>query len=262
MTHETLIPAAAKEIGNSPEEHVRYRFIDAGTIALSGEEGAGKSTLARSMAAALNARLFEGGKTMRELKGGTSATVGFQDRDVSVDQWLDLQQITLMSESSPQKPLVNESRLAGFLALYVPNEGKVIRINVTAPAKERMRRIRKRALEDWAEKKNQLLNQYLRGLFSEEEFKSLVDELDIEKDQLTIERIRHKEVGRRQEDIKQWTKVWPRLEGKDPLNPGTKIDGKRLYDLSVSTGKKSKAETLERVLNWLLENGHIERIGN
>src|SRR3990167_843411 len=235
MARETLLPPMIESIETvesqgSPESLERYRLVEAGTIAIFGEEGAGKSILAKGLALALNARLFEGGKDMREKSGGTIGTIGYQERPIQVDKELDIRQIDMMVEAIPDNPLVNESRLSGFLATYIPDGIKIIRINVTAPAIIRMRRIKKRALEEWEKDKKKLKIFYDRGLVSREEFERMGEELAYKRVQLTIPKIWHEETKRRKNDIKQWTEAWPSLEGKDPLNPGTRINGERLWD--------------------------------
>ena len=258
MTHETLMPVDAMEASKTPENLERYRLISIGSIAIFGEEGAGKSNLSEALAQALNARLLQGGQIVRELTGGTHGTIGYLERPVSVDKNFDQQQIDLMREATPDDPLVNESRLSGLMIRINPDI-RAVAICLTAPAKKRMSRIRKRALEEWESKKDQLLQIYLNNEIPLEEFEDMGQKLVDEKGQLTIAKIHEKEKKRREEDIRQWTEAWSELGGKDPLNPGTKINGQKLHDLTISTGKRSKAETLRFVLNWLLENGHIER---
>ena len=58
MTHETLMPVDAMEASKTPENLERYRLINIGSIAIFGEEGAGKSNLSEALAQALNARLL------------------------------------------------------------------------------------------------------------------------------------------------------------------------------------------------------------
>src|SRR3989344_1607133 len=133
MARETLQPPVKSvEIGSTPESIERYRMVDAGTVAIFGEEGAGKSNLAEALALALSARLLQGGQIMREMSGGTHGTIGYLERPLSVDKNFDHQQIDMMIEATPDNPLIDESRLAGFLATtQLPEEIKIVRINVT-----------------------------------------------------------------------------------------------------------------------------------
>lgn len=265
MTHEALSPNSRVEAPPTPEIKERYRLVDTGAIAIFGEEGAGKSNLAGKLAELLDARLLKGGEDMRIKAGGTSGTIGYIERSLSDDINLDEKQKRNMISSNPNNPLVNESRLSGFIATGIMQEDpskKIIRINVTAPSRIRMARIRKRALEEWEEKKIKLSGFLNRGFVTDDEFARLKDVLEAQKHELSIGKIRVKEKDRRQRDQAQWTEEFSDLEGRDPLNPGTKINGQKLYDLTVSTGKRSKAETLEFVKNWLLANGHMVKDGN
>ena len=151
MTHEVLSPNSRTEASPTPEIKERYRLVDTGAIAIFGEEGAGKSNLAGELAKLLDARLLKGGEDMRIKAGGTSGTIGYIERSLSDDISLDEKQKQDMISSNPDNPLVNESRLSGFIATGIMQEDpsrKIIRINVTAPSKIRMARIRKRALEE------------------------------------------------------------------------------------------------------------------
>ena len=262
MTPERL-RSEQKETVGPPEMVARYRLKTAGTIAIYGEEGAGKSNLSERLAKALGARTLAGGKEIRTKLGGSTATVGFQKRPLSVDQDYDSYQHRLMTESNPNDPLVNESRLSGFIATRIMDEDpsiEIIRINITCPKRERIRRITKRAIDEWEEKKAGLLENFARGEIAFEEFEARTQELTEERKELTFVRINQKETVRRKSDSLQWAEEWPELSGKDVLNPGTKIDGKRLYDLTLSTGKRTKKETFDFVINWLWENGKIEGV--
>ena len=265
MTHEVLSPNSRTEASPTPEIKERYRLVDTGAIAIFGEEGAGKSNLAGELAKLLDARLLKGGEDMRIKAGGTSGTIGYIERSLSDDISLDEKQKQDMISSNPDNPLVNESRLSGFIATGIMQEDpsrKIIRINVTAPSKIRMARIRKRALEEWGEKKIKLFDFLNRGFVTDDEFARLADTLEAQKRELSIDKIRVKEKDRRQRDQVQWTEEFPELEGRDPLNPGTRINGEKLYDLTISTRKRSKAETLEFVVNWLIANGDMVKDGD
>jgi len=265
MTHEVLSPNSRTEASPTPEIKERYRLVDTGAIAIFGEEGAGKSNLAGELAKLLDARLLKGGEDMRIKAGGTSGTIGYIERSLSDDISLDEKQKQDMISSNPDNPLVNESRLSGFIATGIMQEDpsrKIIRINVTAPSKIRMARIRKRALEEWGEKKIKLFDFLNRGFVTDDEFARLADTLEAQKRELSIDKIRVKEKDRRQRDQAQWTEEFPELEGRDPLNPGTRINGEKLYDLTISTRKRSKAETLEFVVNWLIANGDMVKDGD
>lgn len=253
------------EIIASPDQTPEYRLTGVGSVAVFGDEGAGKSNLANSLALLLGAELFEGGKTMRQQSGGTSGTIGYLERDESTDRNLDRTQIDKMTKASPENPLVNESRLSGFLATQTMNENpdvRIVRINITAPTRIRASRIRKRAIEEWETKKEELISDFLQEKMGLEEFERCGDILAEEKNELTIDKIKQKEKDRRVRDISRWTQVWPQLDGRDPLNPGTRINGQRLYDITASTGKRTKAETLAFIIQLLVEKGYIEKIPN
>ena len=149
---ETLRHTEKTEAVSSPEIKPEYELVNVGTIAIFGEEGAGKSNLSEVLAKALNARLLQGGQIVREATGGTHGTIGYQERPISVDKNFDQQQIDMMREATPENSLINESRLSGLMIRINPDI-KAVAICVTAPARKRMSRIRKRALEEWETKK-------------------------------------------------------------------------------------------------------------
>ena len=80
---ETLRHTEKTEAVSSPEIKPEYELVNVGTIAIFGEEGAGKSNLSEVLAKALNARLLQGGQIVRAARlhrGHRTAGRGNPDR--------------------------------------------------------------------------------------------------------------------------------------------------------------------------------------
>jgi len=104
-------------------------------VTVSGEIGAGKSTVARELARALGLRHLSSGEIFREearRRGITLAALGRQaEEDPSIDRAIDLAQVT----EARAGDIVIESRLSGWLV-----DGDV-RVWLRAPAEVRARRV-------------------------------------------------------------------------------------------------------------------------
>lgn len=256
----------------APKQEASLRLInETRAIIIFGRIGVGQSNLGKNVASCLGGvALYDGGRKVRAATGNTSATTEFMPRDLSLDYDIDEAQKKLIRQASPDKPVVIVAKLGGYNALKLMLEEpliKVVRVLATCGREEAMRRVRRRKVGEINEAREKLDEQLGLEEINTDEYTEKINELFIKQAEAYPERIRHETQGRERRDLKQWAKAYPELAGIDVFNPevhvlisGQKNEKQSLYDIRVSTTKRSPRQSADFLADKLVENGFAERV--
>lgn len=217
------------------KKHEQYE-LHVGGFTISGRSGTGKTRLSEGLSEALSIpNVVKTGNLFREMvkreQGGE--VVGFKERDLSIDEKLDEKQRELITEATPDNPIILEGRLAGFLSSQMRHGENVPTPNVvtlllTGNSETRFRRILNRQRE--------------------------------KEPGLSLRKARELSREREKKDREQWQILYPDLHGIDPFSPTNRDkDGKPMYDIIVDTNNKSQGDVLKEVLGRLEEAGYIRK---
>ena len=256
----------------APKQEATLRLIN-GTraIIIFGRIGVGQSNLGENVSQCLGGvPLKDGGRDIRTVTGNTPATTKFMPRDVSVDHDIDKTQKELIRQASSDRPVVIVAKLGGYNALRLMHEDptiKVVRILVTCSRDEAVKRVRRRKLNEITDDHKKLDMQLGLGEVDSDEYAVRLAELYVRQADATPERILHETQERERRDFEQWAKAYPEIAGIDVFDPGALIlvngDKNRrqsLYDIRVSTTKRSKRQSADFLADKLVEKGFAERV--
>lgn len=256
----------------APKQEATLRLIN-GTraIIIYGRIGVGQSNLGESVAKCLGGvTLKDGGREIRAATGNTPGTTKFMPRDVSVDNDIDKTQKELIRQASSDRPVVIVAKLGGYNALMLMLEDpsiKVVRVLVTCSRDEAMKRVRRRKLDEITNDHKKLDMQLGLGKVDSDEYAIKLAELYIRQADADPERILDETQERERKDFEQWAMAYPEIAGIDVFDPGAYvlINGdknrkQRLYDIRVSTTKRSKKQSASFLADKLVEKGFAERV--
>lgn len=253
----------------APQEEATLHLIG-GTraIVIYGRIGVGQSNLGKNVASCLGGvAIYDGGRRIRAATGNTPGTTEFMPRDVSVDNNIDENQKRLIREASSDRPVVIVAKLGGYNALKLMLEDpsiKVVRVLVTCGRDEAMKRVKRRKHGEIAENRIQLDMRLDLGEIDSDEYAVQLAELFIRQQDANSLRILHETQERERWDSENWAKIYPEIAGIDVFNPGAfvYINGKkeRLYDLTISTTRRSPRGSADFLADKLVENGFAERV--
>ena len=253
----------------APKQEATLRLINGiRAIIIFGRVGVGQSNLGENVASCLGgADLQDVGQKIRTATGNTSGTTKFMPREVSIDHDFDEDQKRWIREASSDTPVVIVAKLGGYNALNLMLEDpliKTVRVLVTCGRDEAMRRVRSRKLDEIDRDYKKLDTQLGLGEIDSDRYTEELNELFIRQAEATPERILHETQERERKDFEQWANAYPELAGIDVYNPGVHVlisgEEQSLYDLTVSTAKRSKRESADYLADKLVENGFAERV--
>ena len=253
----------------APKQEATLRLINGiRAIIIFGRVGVGQSNLGENVASCLGgADLQDVGQKIRTATGNTSGTTKFMPREVSIDHDFDEDQKRWIREASSDTPVVIVAKLGGYNALNLMLEDpliKTVRVLVTCGRDEAMRRVRSRKLDEIDRDYKKLDTQLGLGEIDSDRYTEELNELFIRQAEATPERILHETQERERRDFEQWANAYPELAGIDVYNPGVHVlisgEEQSLYDLTVSTAKRSKRESADYLADKLVENGFAERV--
>jgi len=188
-----------------------------GVITISGDSGAGKTTLANSLAQIYgipSERNIKIGKKVRKITGNEKGE-GFMEREVSVDESVDEEQRIIMSQADVSHPYILESRLGGVIASEVKQKSPqlpIISIMLKASPDIAVKRIHLRRRE------------------------------------MTKDEIIGKEKERAENDLKLWKTVHPEMA--DPYD-------RKYFNLVINTDSMTNDEVLTALHRWLVDNHYV-----
>jgi cytidylate kinase len=224
---------AHERLSQNPEMHEslpskeRYIF-HCKAITISGRPGSGQSTTGNLLAERLGIRQHDIGRiNFRE--DGNVEIIDYYDRPKEKDESVDNLQKEELRNATPENPVLLVSRLAGILTDEAKVEN-VVNVFVNCPRDTRYHRI-------WEREKE-------RG-----------------NENITLKEVIENTQHREQFDIKQFSAVHPQIAYIYPYDPDAKNeDGKRIYDIVISSAENTKEEVVNDIINRLLESGQITKV--
>lgn len=237
-----------------------------GGITISGPSGTGKTAVMKVLTndySIASDRSLKTGEKMRQITGAGQASRGFMQRDRKVDREIDQWQEDIIKSADIHNPFILEGRLAGFIVSQIPDTN-VVSILLTAPNRERMKRILKRAKEDSFRKIADLEYDQYKALSQDEEPEKVGDisirllAEQAEYKSLNLKKIKRLEKEREDADLKRWQEEHPELRGIYPFNPGNKTPDRRpIYNIVISTNGLSVKQVAEKVSEELKKMGKL-----
>lgn len=203
-----------------------FNFLGAG-ITISGPSGTGKTTVGIEISVRYqlpSSRFVKVGAGLREELGEKL------DRPIAKDISVDDLQALMMKEANRENPFVLEGRLSGIIRARIAKEFRekgremqpIVSVLLICEEKERMRRLNARDNKGRRTKR-------------------------------TLEKTKREERKREKDDIKKWKLAHPDWNLKNPFNPGLKLDGKKVYQITIDTTNKENKTIKEAIYDVILE---------
>lgn len=211
-----------------------FKFTGEG-ITFSGPSGTGKTTMAVEVAARYQfqpGRIIKVGVSMRDELGEMLGK-----RPLSKDVDVDEMQSLMIRNASKDNKFIMEGRLSGIINARIAKEfrskGKeppnVIAILLICEEMERMKRLNYRHNKDY------------------------------QNDQKTLEQTIREERAREKDDLNRWRGAHSDWNLRNPFNPGLKLDGRKVYSITIDTTGKSIYDGILELDQRLLKMRYLEK---
>lgn len=264
-----------------PRKSEKLRLINGyRAVVIFGRSGVGQSNAGEALAKRLGGALYDGGRQLRAATGNTPATTSYMERPRALDKDIDATQINLLTQASPEEPVVIVAKRGGYNAILFERknpDAKVAKILLTCNRDEAARRIFNRAIEEIQVKFAEAAEKAAKKELSEDEFFEELEELRQKEETLLrnksteIQRIIHEAQEKEGRDREQWKTLYPETAEIDIYDPAARIRTTRkrrdgeiikteipLYDFHFSTTHRSKYQSVNYLVDELIKIGAVE----